>query len=204
MHLKSIVTLSVIIACLSTACKRDNFTGVSSEELREERLAEEAKALEEEQRQQQKAEEARQQAIEEIRIQNLIEQAEIAQEEATIKVIEDQARAIVAQIRKKTKEHKAASKKWIGTHYNTLTVKNKDDLLDATVVAVQPTHVTFNHPQGVANIKFTQLPIKVQKACKYDLDVATLSHKSDDQIQEIIEQRLKKQLSEKSNHDIDK
>jgi len=106
-------------------------------------------------------EEAKKQAMlaEEARIENEKREKQLAMEREEARK-QDLANRVEAQ--------KQAFKDFRGTEFDELHLLNGKVLVGVKVSKATPIKVTFLHKDGVANVKYKDLPTEIREACKFD------------------------------------
>ena len=80
-----------------------------------------------------------------------------------------------AAILKKQKAQELACSKYIGTNYKTLELSGGKILTSVEVTRADAQSVSFMHSNGVATIKYADLPDRIRNECKYDPELAQLA-----------------------------
>jgi len=165
-----------IVACFSVlSCKKkreyvSDGDDLSLDKIREdnrlEEIAEEKRLVDEEAKRLAE-EKAREQAI-------LDEQKRIADaEQARLDAIAAE-KAHQEDIKNRQAAQKEAFKKFEGTKYDELSLLNGRILTEVIVSKISPVKVTFLHKDGVANVKYKDIPSEIRKACNFDEELMQL------------------------------
>ncbi len=185
MFLKSFFTVIALSALIFTSCNNEKNEVRSSNKSSPKSRAEAAKKLkiqaelEKQQAEEKIAAEAEAERIAAEKEAEKIEAQKLADEE----LAEKQLQAELAELEIRTAAQKAAWANYIGTKYDTLKLENGKTLTNAKVSEVRPTHVTFMHSAGIANIKFIELSPSIRTTCKYDPELAAISKKKQAELQ---------------------
>ena len=171
-----LLNTALCLACLLTlSCKKKKVYFNDGEDLSLEHIQESIELQKNEEEKQKQEAEAKKKA------------EELAKEMAILaekKRIEDEARAKqeamdaeiarLKDIEDRQEAQKLAFKNYKGTEYDELKLLNGQILTNVKVSKATPIKVTFLHNDGVANVKYKDLPSDIRKACNFDEELMNL------------------------------